>query len=96
MIFMERRIKMATRKKKSEENDAAEEQARKEEEARIEHTNKMINNAFENGKKEGQQEVWKAVSKFLKERMLAHFMNKNNEIAKELRDINEIISKNIA
>ena len=65
------------------------------EEARIEHTNKMINNAFENGKKEGQQEVWKAVSKFLKERMLAHFMNKNNEIAKELRDINEIISKNI-
>ena len=43
----------------------------------------------------GQQDVWKAVSKFLKERMLAHFMNKNSEIAKELREINEIISKNI-
>ena len=43
----------------------------------------------------GQQDVWKAMSKFLKERMLAHFMNKNNEIAKELREINEIISKNI-
>lgn len=87
---------MATKKKKAEESDSAKQQAHTEEEARIEHTNKMINNAFENGKKEGQQDVWKGVSNFLKERMLAHFMNKNNEIAKELRDINEIISKNIA
>jgi len=87
---------MATRKKKNNEEDVTKEQAQKEEAARIEHTNKMINNAFENGKKEGQQDIWKGVSKFLKERMLAHFLNKNNEIAKELRDINEIISKNIA
>ncbi len=95
MIFMERRNKMATKKKKAEESDNAIEQAQQEEEARKDHTNMMINNAYENGRREGQQDIWKAVSKFLKDRMLVHFMNKNEELAKELRSINQIISKNI-
>lgn len=86
---------MVIKKKKDDQSNTAEELSKNEEEARIEHTNKMISNAFENGKKEGHQEIWKSVSNFVKERMLVHFINKNDEIAKELRQINEIISKNI-
>ena len=89
MVFMKRRIKMATKKKQ-----ASDEELKNKQQEMIEQQNK-IRAAYEQGKAEAQQEVWKAVSKFLKERMLAHFMNKNNEIAKELREINEIISKNI-
>ena len=82
MVFMKRRIKMATKKKEQTESQDPLEQQK-------------LKASVEEARQEGQQEVWKAVSNFLKERMLAHFMNKNNEIAKELRDINEIISKNI-
>jgi hypothetical protein len=82
MVFMKRRIKMANKKKQTVEQQQSVEQQK-------------LKADIEKARLAGQQDAWNAMSKFLKERMLAHFMNKNNEIAKELRDINEIISKNI-
>jgi hypothetical protein len=35
------------------------------------------------------------VADFLSQRMLAHFVGKNDELAKELREIHAIVSQNI-
>lgn len=79
---------MASKKKQSVQSETEQEQQQAAQQ-------QQIANAYNRGRQEGQQEVWSAVSNFLKERMLAQFVNKNDEIAKELRDLNQIISKNI-
>ena len=79
---------MASKKKQSVQSETEQEQQHAAQQ-------QQIANAYNRGRQEGQQEVWSAVSNFLKERMLAQFVNKNDEIAKELRDLNQIISKNI-
>jgi hypothetical protein len=51
--------------------------------------------AFAEGKYEGQQEVYKTFATFLKKRMIAHFEDKNDELAKELREIYLLTKENI-
>ena len=51
--------------------------------------------AYGNGVNDGQQEVYKVVAEFISQRMLAHFVGKNDELAKELREIHALISQNI-
>jgi hypothetical protein len=51
--------------------------------------------AYGKGLDDGQQEVYKIVSDFLSQRMIAHFVGKNDELAKELREIHAIVSQNI-
>jgi hypothetical protein len=51
--------------------------------------------AYENGKAQGQQEVYKIYSNFLKQRMIMHFENKNEELAKELRELYFLTKQNI-
>jgi len=47
----------------------------------------LTTNAYQNGKVHGQQEVYKAYANFLKQRMIMHFENKDEEKAKELREL---------
>jgi hypothetical protein len=47
----------------------------------------LTTSAYENGKIHGQQEVYKVYVNFLKQRMIMHFENKDEEMAKELREL---------
>jgi hypothetical protein len=47
----------------------------------------LTTSAYENGKIHGQQEVYKVYANFLKHRMVTHFENKDEEMAKELREL---------
>tara|TARA_Y100001938_G_C7802251_1_gene287687 strand:- start:85 stop:324 length:240 start_codon:yes stop_codon:yes gene_type:complete len=51
--------------------------------------------AYEKGKLDGQQDVYKVMADFLSSRMLNHFQLKNDELAKELREIYSLIKSNI-
>ena len=55
--------------------------------------------SFERGKIEGQtlgqQAVYRAMAEFVSNRMLKHFESRNDELAKELREIHAIVSQNI-
>lgn len=53
--------------------------------------NQLVSNAYTNGQKFGQQEVWQSISIFLEQRMMQHFTNKQDDLARELRLINEKI-----
>ena len=55
----------------------------------------LTTNAYEDGKIQGQQEVYKTYANFLKQRMIMHFENKNEELAKELREIYFLTKENI-
>lgn len=55
----------------------------------------LITRAFAEGKSEGQQEVYKTFAAFLKKRMIDHFEDKNDELAKELREIYLLTKENI-
>lgn len=55
----------------------------------------LTTNAYEDGKIQGQQEVYKTYANFLKQRMIMHFENKNEELAKELREIYFLTKQNI-
>ena len=61
----------------------------------MEEAQEQLEQAFHKGKLEGQQEVYKVMADFLKKRMVEHFETKNDELAKELRDILLIIKSNI-
>ena len=64
-----------------------------------EESEENVKNAYEKGKQEGQlegqQEVYRAIADFLSNRMLTHFQVKNDELAKELREIYSLIKANI-
>jgi len=64
-----------------------------------EESEENVKNAYEKGKQEGQQEgqqeVYRGVAEFLSQRMLSHFQLKNDELAKELREIYSLIKANI-
>ena len=60
-----------------------------------EESEENVKNAYEKGKLEGQQEVYRAIADFLSNRMLTHFQVKNDELAKELREIYSLIKANI-
>ena len=60
-----------------------------------EESEKNIEDAYQKGKLEGQQEIYKVISDFLSQRMLNHFQLKNDELAKELREIYSLIKSNI-
>ena len=51
--------------------------------------NQLVSNAYTNGQNFGQQEVWQSISIFLEQRMMQHFTNKQDDLARELRLINE-------
>lgn len=53
--------------------------------------NQLVSNAYTNGQNFGQQEVWQSISIFLEQRMMQHFTNKQDDLARELRLINEKI-----
>ena len=55
----------------------------------------LTTNAYEDGKIQGQQEVYKTYANFLKQRMIMHFENKNEELAKELRELYFLTKQNI-
>jgi hypothetical protein len=55
----------------------------------------LTTRAYENGKAQGQQEIYTAYANFLKQRMIMHFENKNEELAKELRDLYFLTKENI-
>ena len=64
-----------------------------------EELNDLVNDSYtkgeEVGKQEGTTEVWKAMSAFLKERMIMHFENHRDDLAREYREILLAVSKNI-
>jgi hypothetical protein len=60
-----------------------------------EESQKQVEFAYEKGKDDGQQEVYKVISDFLSQRMLSHFQLKNDELAKELREVYSLIKQNI-
>jgi len=57
--------------------------------------NPLINNSFEAGKQEGSQDVWKGIASFISERMHKHFENRQDDLARELREILLALKKNI-
>jgi len=67
----------------------------KKEKPKTEETQEQLEQAFQKGKFEGQQEVYKIMADFLKKRMVEHFETKNDELAKELREIYSLIKANI-
>ncbi len=56
---------------------------------------RLINEAYSRGRAEGGQEVYQAYAAFLQKRMLEHFENKNDDLAKEIRDIYILTKQNI-
>lgn len=60
-----------------------------------EESEKSVQEAYVRGKEEGHQQVYKAVAEFVSQRMLDHFQLKNDELAKELREIYSLIKSNI-
>lgn len=51
--------------------------------------------SFETGKREGSQEVWKGMASFIADRMHKHFENRQDDLARELREILSAVRKNI-
>lgn len=60
-----------------------------------EESQRQVEFSYQKGKDDGQQEVYKVIVDFLSQRMLSHFQLKNDELAKELREIYSIIKQNI-
>jgi|TARA_R110000851_G_scaffold310187_1_gene469833 hypothetical protein len=64
-----------------------------------EDSNNLINEAYSRGEEAGKhiaaQEVWKIMSSFIKERMMMHFENHRDDLAREQREILSAINKNI-
>ena len=77
---------MATRKKKTEEPQPLPEPV---------FTLQEFENKYLEGQEHGQQAIYKVVADFLSERMMGHFQSKNDELAKELREIYLLIKQNI-
>jgi|AACY02.14.fsa_nt_gi hypothetical protein len=81
---------MAARKKQTED---------KLKPAQPEELTEKLLQSYERGKEEGrqigQQEVYVGITDFLSQRMISHFSLKNDEMAKELREIYLLIKKNV-
>lgn len=81
---------MASRKKQTETTPV--------EEPQKDITQQLLD-SFERGKIEGQtlgqQAVYRAMAEFVSQRMLKHFESRNDELAKELREILTLIKQNI-
>ncbi len=56
---------------------------------------KLIQDSHERGLEQGRQEVWVAVANFIQGRMNAYFEAKQDDMAKESRDILIAIKQNI-
>lgn len=87
---------MAAKKKEREdvleENEGELEQSTpSKSEMEAQRVNQLVSNAYTNGQNFGQQEVWQSISIFLEQRMMQHFTNKQDDLARELRLINEKI-----
>lgn len=54
-----------------------------------------ISMSAEEARTQGQQEVWQSVLNFCKERMRTHFENRQDDLARELREIVAAVQKNI-
>jgi hypothetical protein len=52
-------------------------------------------NSVEEARTQGQQEVWQTILNFCKERMRVHFENRQDDLARELREIVGAVEKNI-
>jgi hypothetical protein len=63
-------------KKKEPEQPSAEEREKE-----------IMTEAYKKGFIEGSQKVYEAYDNFLKKRMLEHFEGKNDELAKEIREL---------
>jgi len=57
--------------------------------------NKIVKEAYEKGKIDGQQDVWKTMADFIKERMFTHYAQHEDIVAHELRKLLGSISQNI-
>jgi hypothetical protein len=77
---------MATRKKKTETPQVPPEPT---------FTLQEFENKYLEGQEAGQQAVYKIVTDFVAQRMISHFEAKNDELAKELREIYLLIKENI-
>ena len=81
---------MASRKKQTE--------TKLEQEQPKDDTQQLLE-SFERGKvegqKSGQQSVYIAMAEFISQRMVKHFELRNDELAKELREILTLIKQNI-
>lgn len=81
---------MASRKKQTETTPV--------EEPQKDITQQLLD-SFERGKIEGQtlgqQAVYRAMAEFVSNRMVKHFETRNDELAKELREILLLIKQNI-
>jgi hypothetical protein len=58
-------------------------------------TENDLETKFMEGQGVGQQSVYRIVSDFLEQRMFEHFQAKNDELAKELREIYLLIKENV-
>ena len=80
---------MATKKKKPEEHQ--EEPAPQIPEITL----ADLEAKFMEGQEIGQQAVYKIILEFIGQRMINHFQAKNDELAKELREIYSLIKENV-
>ena len=89
--------KMATRRKTTKDseiiNKLEEEISSLKED--IEKIKKENEAELEASRTKGQQEVWTTILNFCKERMRSHFENRQDDLARELREIVGAIQKNI-
>jgi|TARA_R110001583_G_scaffold71672_1_gene201650 hypothetical protein len=80
---------MAT-KKKSTPNPEDTSPSPSEEEINI-----LINDSYQKGKEDGLQDAWRGVAAFIEERMHQHFGKRQDDLARELREILFALNKNI-
>jgi len=63
--------------------------------AEQEKINQSINDAFQTGKEQGALETAQRIEDILKQRSAILFLNKNDDIAKEIRDISLSIKESL-
>jgi hypothetical protein len=80
---------MATKKKTNPHNPTTPPPPSQEE------INTLINDSYQKGKEDGLQEGWKGLAGFIEERMYQHFGKRQDDLARELREILFALKKNI-
>lgn len=60
-----------------------------------ENNKRLINEAYSQGRAEGGQQVYQTYAMFLQKRMMEHFENQKDDLAKEIREIYILTKQNI-
>ena len=60
-----------------------------------EYADKLIKKSHDNGVQIGQQQAWSSMANFLQQRMTVYFESRQDDLAKECRDILLLIKPNI-